>query len=119
MNRHRLGIRRINLPGTPDDGMTQMRTGDPLHSTVKVVCVGCNNGWLSQVQNAAKPLVLTLLKGQKTELDNDAQVRLAAWCTMATMTDEYISRDARAVALTQAHRDWLMQHRAPPPGWHV
>jgi hypothetical protein len=119
MNKHEVRAERIGAPGTPMQAEMRLRAGDPLSSTVKVVCAACNNGWLSQIQERAKPYLIPLIRGQPTALGPDGQRAVAAWCTMATMTGEYIDRDPAAIAVSQADRDHLMAHREAPPGWKV
>jgi hypothetical protein len=96
-----------------------LRAGDPLSSKVKVVCAHCNNGWLSRIQERAKPYLIPLIRGQATVVGHDGQRAVAAWCAMATMTGEYIDRDPGAVAVSQADRNYLREHQATPPGWKI
>jgi hypothetical protein len=50
-----------------------------LASTVRVFCNGCNNGWMSQLEDAAKPVVGPMVIGQAVELDATAQEIVANW----------------------------------------
>lgn len=119
MNKHEVRAERIGAPGTPIQAEMHLRAGDPLSSTVKVVCAACNSGWLSQIQERAKPYLIPLIRGEAAVLGPDAQRAVAAWCAMATMTGEYIDRDPTAIAVSQADRDHLMAHQEAPPGWRV
>jgi hypothetical protein len=110
MNKHEVRAERIGAPGTPLQAETRLRAGDPL-STVKVVCAACNSGWLSQIQERAKPYLIPLIQGQPTALGPDGQRALAAWCAMATMTGEYIDRDPTAIDVSQADRDCTRRPR--------
>src|ERR1043166_1487280 len=42
--------------------------GDPRSRRAKCVCARCNNGWMSRLQERAKPLVLALVRGDQTTL---------------------------------------------------
>jgi len=93
--------------------------GDPLNSKVKVVCKPCNNGWLSQIQEKAKPYLIPLFDGQNATLGKEAQRWIATWAAMATMTGEYLSRDEQNVAVPQKERTRFMQARRPPNNWRI
>jgi hypothetical protein len=48
----------------------ELRTwaGDPQSRGVKAVCQGCNGGWMSRLEERAKPILLPLLAGQSKAL---------------------------------------------------
>ena len=93
--------------------------GDPLNSKVRVVCKPCNNGWLSQIQEKAKPYLIPLFDGQTATLGKEAQRWIATWAAMATMTGEYLSRDMQNVAVPQQERTKFMRTRRPPQNWRI
>jgi hypothetical protein len=119
MNKHNFHAQRINKPGATPSATTMLKAGDPLRAKVRVVCASCNNTWLSQLQQQAKPHLIPLIQGQRTALGSTAQERVAAWCAMATMTAEFIDPDPHSIAVSPADRDWLMQNRTAPPGWRI
>jgi len=45
------------------------------------VCAGCNNGWMSQLENAAKPILIALIEGTRSfpDLDRDERFAIARW----------------------------------------
>jgi hypothetical protein len=55
MPKHSSSVHVVNPPGESDFFKVWTRSGDPLRSNVRVVCVNCNNTWLSGIQDAAKP----------------------------------------------------------------
>ncbi len=62
-------------------GPDQLRVapGDSMH-TAKVVCRACNNGWLSQTDNAAARVMRPLIRGEReVDLDRTGQDAVAAW----------------------------------------
>ncbi len=83
------------------------------------MCSDCNSGWLSQIQNAAKPILIPLLEGGTTTLDETAQQLVATWLAMSTMTGEHLSQDQARVAVPQSDRTWLMEKGTPPSGWCI
>jgi hypothetical protein len=48
-------------------------------------CQRCNNTWMSQLENVAKPLLLPMMQGEQTELTPDSQRLLARWLTKTCM----------------------------------
>lgn len=118
-NKHRMLAETIGEPGTPNRTQIKLRAGDPLQSNLKIVCKQCNSTWMSALQNDAKKILIPLIQGRKTTLGASAQNTLAAWCTMATMTGEYLTQDAAAISISQSERDWLRDHRSPPNNWRI
>lgn len=51
----------------------------PFTTTVKMVCAACNNGWLSALEGAAKPVLKPLIRGDSRHLSDDDQILIAAW----------------------------------------
>jgi hypothetical protein len=47
--------------------------------TTAAVCLECNNGWLSELETAASPLVGPLLLGEPTSLTTEQQTAVAFW----------------------------------------
>lgn len=92
--------------------------GDSKSRRVKLVCADCNNGWMSRLQERAKPVVLPLAIGRSTSIGVDAQGTLAAWCAMSVMTSDHFYPDRAAIP--QQHRDALMNVGMPPAAqWKI
>jgi hypothetical protein len=120
MNKHNFRAERLYRPGMAPIAGTTIRTGDPLRSKVRVVCADCNNRWLSGIQSAGKPRLILLIQGNGTGLGPAAQLEVATWCAMATMTAEFIDRDPKTIAITADERKYLMDNRVPPStGWRI
>jgi hypothetical protein len=69
----------------------------PYATTVKMVCAACNNGWLSQLEGVAKPVIAPLILGEGRRLPVDDQALIAAWtCKTALMSLLMSSDEARA-----------------------
>lgn len=94
---------------------TFRRSGDPYTTVVRNVCESCNNVWMSELQNEAKPLVLSLAKGEQTHLDDAERLTLARWSAMTSINLECYGRILRT---PQFQRTALMEGQMPP-GWRV
>lgn len=88
-------------------------------STVKVrkVCETCNNGWMSEMENRTKGLLLRLARSEPSKLDIFLQHRLATWAAKTAMTAEF--SDPSSVAVSQEHRRLMMDKLEPPLGWWI
>ena len=84
--KHTLNTVTVNRPGTPNVASLRIRAGDPLRSKARVVCEKCNNTWMSEIQNAAKPLLIPMFEGEIRVLGHATQEIIATWIAMATMT---------------------------------
>ncbi|KAB1160981.1 hypothetical protein F6X68_06645 [Micromonospora sp. AMSO12t] len=53
-----------------------------LTATVRVFCGACNNGWMSQLEDAAKRIVGPMVVGNAVKLDANAQQTVANWVAL-------------------------------------
>jgi hypothetical protein len=71
-----------------------------LSATVKAFCDECNNGWMSELEAAAKPIVGPMVVDEVTDLDADAQRIVANWITVKGLV----------AAQTNASDQWIPEH---------
>jgi hypothetical protein len=90
---------------------------DPRNSTIKSVCHECNNGWMSSLDSAGKPVLSLLIKGEAAFLDADSQKLIATWVAMKTMVGEFFDPVKAAVPLSE--RQFLRDRRQPPDNWII
>jgi len=119
LSKHGMFTQVVNRPGIPNTENLHIKSGDPLQSKVRVVCAKCNNEWMSEIQNRAKPHLIPLFTGTTRVLGVEAQEILATWITMATMTAEHLIKDARQRAISQTDREFLCQNSKPPADWRI
>jgi hypothetical protein len=115
MEEHRIGSALV-WP-TESKETVERRTGDPHSRKIRCVCRACNNGWMSRLQQDAKPYFIPLLTGQSTALHKRAQTLLAGWTAMMVMVAEHI--DSEMVGISPADRCWLYENRRPPTHWRI
>lgn len=72
-NKHEFKAILAPTPTEEVHGPLKIRAGDPLNSQVRVVCGACNSGWMSQIQEYAKPYLIPLFDGDESVLDAPAQ----------------------------------------------
>jgi hypothetical protein len=100
-----------------EDAQLRRRTGDPHTRRIKCVCGPCNYGWMSDLQQDAKPFLVPMLKGEACRLHRRAQTTVAAWVAMTVMVAENIDREM--VAIPQADRTSLRENRTAPRHWRI
>src|SRR5713226_3860976 len=66
-----------------------------LQLTVGMPCEACNNGWMSDLENAVKAFMTPMVfRGEKTILDEDRQRSLIRWIVKTAMVNEFTAPDA-------------------------
>jgi hypothetical protein len=95
----------------------ERRAGDPHSRRIKCVCRTCNNGWMSHLQEMAKPYIVPLLHGTAIAPGKTSQKILATWITMMVMVAEHLIREL--VAIPPYERDWFRLNLQPPPTWRI
>jgi hypothetical protein len=91
--------------------------GDLRSRTLRDVCKSCNNGWMSQLQQRAKPYLLPLVFGDVTAFDARAQEILSAWVAMFVMVAEHFDR--YKVVSSQKERSFLWKRQKAPANWKI
>lgn len=65
------------------------RQGGVKNVTVRVVCSICNNGWMSAIEERAKPTLRNLALGDPVEFDARTQKSLVDWIVLKMMIAEH------------------------------
>lgn len=94
--------------------------GDPHDWQVKCVDEQCNNGWMRRLENAARPIMIPLLRGDDNRryLGKKEQTILAAWIALKTMIQEHEPLGDRISHPLQLRRMWKKQ-LAPSRTWRI
>jgi hypothetical protein len=83
----------------------------PFDRVVKAVCAACNNGWMSDVEMNAKPILLDLAYEKGRTLDRDDQHRLATWAALKACVFDALHPDGLGVPIE--HRRRLYIYKKP------
>lgn len=103
---------------THSDAKRRKQPGDIRSRKLRVVCGACNNGWISRLQERAKPHLLPLIQGDVTAFDVSTQTCLSAWIAMFVMVAEHFN--PYTVTTPQAQRTYLWQNgNAPFDNWKI
>lgn len=59
-----------------------------LNHKAKIVCYGCNSGWMNEVESAARPILKPMLRGRAVLLNIEEQFTIRAWIVLRGMVLE-------------------------------
>jgi hypothetical protein len=93
------------------------RPGSVRSQSLKVVCRECNEGWMSAIQQDAKPILTKLNYGQWPKLDEIEQRRLSEWLVLFLMTSEF--RDLTTAVINQDERNQFYRDRSLGQNWII
>ena len=69
------------------------RQGHLVTTKFRIVCRTCNSGWMSELENEAKPLLIKVLNSDQLLLNEFDQKVLARWTAMKVIVDEHAESD--------------------------
>jgi hypothetical protein len=97
-----------------DGAAPVIQVGGPFSKTLKIVCRSCNNGWMSRMEDAVKPLLIDMFNGNRVELDEAAQRDLARWAFKTAAVLAHVTGRQGQVPVEQCRA--FHQTDEPPPG---
>lgn len=93
------------------------REGKMITLRYRKVCLDCNNGWISSLENDLKPLLTKLITGVATEISQAEAVSLATWIAIITIMAEFSDPYSQAISINDVHH--IYSHRTPPQNWNI
>ena len=69
------------------------RQGSTYTKKIRVVCVDCNNGWMSEIENATKPILEKLTVSQIHIVEPKDLKKLCKWIALKVMVAEHNQRE--------------------------
>jgi hypothetical protein len=86
----------------------------PAQQRLQLVCRGCNNGWMSDLQREIKRVLLPLICGERTLLTPAMQAAVATWTAMTVMCAEYFNPSRVAVTCPPRPGAWWRENGHTP-----
>jgi len=77
---------------------------DVAHLRVGVVSTDCNTGWMSQLEDAAKPVLSSLIRGEPRLLSARDQMTISTWMTLRAMVSEMLWPDRACTTQPDRHQ---------------
>jgi hypothetical protein len=105
-------LHQITQEGRPDEERNYSK--DAYTVTVGVVCAGCNNGWMSDLESRAKPHLEPMLRGHGRALHESGLRTLATWALKTAMMAEHM-HGAQRRAIPREEYAYLFEHGEPSP----
>lgn len=84
--------------------------------TAKVVCQGCNGGWMDQLDNEVQPAVTAFFEGRPYECDGYMAKNIALWAAKTSAMRAFGGVDR---GVTDDDIQYLYNHREPPADWVI
>jgi len=85
---------------------------------VKCVCGKCNNGWMREIENQARPILTDLIKSNDIIIYSKEQRIICAWAALKLMVAEYDNKTP--VTVSDSQRKYMYNHKSPPSnGWGI
>jgi len=91
---------------------TRAKPGHLRTKKLRVVCGGCNSGWMSALENAVKPTLTALATSQPHALTPDDMAVLGRWVALKVMVAECDTRDL-AVTPPDVRKQFMADQRVP------
>ena len=102
--------------GRPVKASREVR-GHPIGRRVRRPCKSCNNGWMSQIEEAASRAMKPLILGEAPELTVAEQRAIATWAFLKAIIGEYTEDLTRCIP--DADRTYVFQAHEPPPNYRI
>ena len=85
--------------------------GDIHDWQVKCVDETCNNGWMRELENRAKPVLTPLIQGERTQLAPNDRRAIAGWAVLKAVIGEY---ETGMISWTEKDRERMRRIQLPP-----
>ena len=99
------------------EGVQKKITGPPGSWQQKVVCSVCNNGWMSQIETEAKPILTALAFGESVEIKKKEQIILSKWAFLKVIIGEFNEVPKRYI--TREERHFFFKYKTVPSEWRI
>lgn len=93
------------------------RPGNVITKKLRVVCKSCNNGWMSQLEERVKPILVAILENKSITIKKDDLLFLSKWVAMKVIVAEQ-SEDGTQVT-PDSDRDEFFQSGKIPDYFRV
>jgi hypothetical protein len=97
----------------------KIQSGSAQSGRLRRVCLSCNTGWMSELQEQTKPILLPLILGQRSFLHRKAQSTLSAWIAMFVMVAEFLDKTGTRIAISSKDRLFLKTDLTAPSSMKV
>ena len=112
------GLTKTFKPNAPGpEPRTLVKPGSVAQRRPRNTCKECNNGWMRDIEEAAKYEISKLMTGNPIVLSPLAQYRVATFLCLASIRIAVANRDSNPVPASDLHH--LKTLRDVPPSWKI
>jgi hypothetical protein len=101
----------------PDESSREWKMPS-LSSAARISCEQCNHGWIENFDHTARTLLTSMMRGERTTLDEEGQRLIARWIAKTAMVFMHTSGAERR-PIPPSHYRYLRDHQRPPPSAQV
>ncbi|UHG95286.1 hypothetical protein [Pseudomonas sp. 7-41] len=83
----------------------------------KKVCITCNNGWMSEIENKIIPIYEKLKQQDPITISKEETHTLSLWATMLAMKWDIL--ESNTSGYTESDTNYLYAYKSPPPNVRV
>lgn len=116
--KHTFGSRTHMNKEMTHDGVYE-RPGLLYSLKIRVVCQSCNNGWMSQVENETKPILLRMINGESHKIKDGELATLSFWVVMKVITAEFSEKSSKLHVTPVNERRAMMEERKIPNFFNI
>jgi hypothetical protein len=107
-------IARVQMTIGQGQSKQWVKRGKGIGETINRLCHRCNNGWMAELEERAKPFILAMVRGIAVSLHSDAQAVVSSWITKTVMVCEFLAPESAWYSDGQRHT--FMTSLNPPSG---
>jgi len=96
---------------------TVIKQGTNLSQKLRMVCRSCNGGWMSQIEDKSKSVILDLQSHADIILSVEDQRKLVAWIALMTIISEFTDMPYKAIP--SSDRKYFYENKIPPSNWEI
>jgi hypothetical protein len=93
------------------------RHGSARNAKLHVICVHCNNGWMSDIDKTIIPIMTPLIKGEPAVYTPQMQEQIANWIALKMLVFEkapHVGLPSRPIILQSVRDKFMRDHKVPP-----
>ncbi len=128
------GVVTTSVAAGRDEPPHRVHQSDKIEVVARRVCRACNNGWMSELEVAAKPYLQSMLRGHGRTYYEGGQAAMAAWAVKTVLMFDLVNPHpemrrpiedehfqamcASAPAVPPRMQVWLGAYRGAKTLWH-
>ncbi len=93
------------------------RPGSPRSLSLKIACKTCNNHWMGDIQDSARPIIERIAKGDWFQPSGEERLALARWAVLVVMSWQFAHLET--MTITTSERKHYSESDSVPADWRI